>query len=152
MYFACWQNKKGGKMRKFLMVFFRVVLGVILISKGIMFGNNPHDLGTVLNASSMEFWSPWFIHILMFAHLVGGLFIIMGLKTRLASIIQVPILIGAVILNFSKGGMPSEFILSLSALILSCIYAYKGSGAFSVDHSITNDSPYASKDKHIHHV
>jgi len=138
-------------MRKFLMVFFRIVLGVILIIKGIMFGQNPHDLGTVLNAGSMEFWSPWFIHVVMFAHLAGGLFIVLGLLTRLVSIIQIPILLGAVALNYMAGGMSGEFILALAALILSGVYSYYGAGAFSLDHSIHSDSPY-SKDRHIHHV
>lgn len=74
--------------------------------------------------------------IITYVNLLGGLFIATGLFTRWASILQIPILIGAIIFVNSKAGMNFsnyELILSIIVLILFVVFFYKGSGALSAD-------------------
>lgn len=69
-------------------------------------------------------------------HLVGGVLLIVGLYTRLAAFIQLPILLGAVFLVHWQDGLLSanqslEFSsLVLFLLLLVCVF---GSGRWSLD-------------------
>lgn len=70
------------------------------------------------------------------AHLVGGALMIVGLYTRLAALIQLPVLVGAVFLVHWQGGLLSanqslEFsALVLYLLLIVCVF---GSGKWSLD-------------------
>ena len=122
----------------------RVALGLILFWKGISFIRNSLSLQTMVrqtgigildkNAETISF-------IITYANLLGGFLIIVGLFTRWASIIQIPILIGAVFLVNAREEMnvsSIELILSGIVLILLVIFAIKGSGAISADEYFHN--------------
>lgn len=70
------------------------------------------------------------------AHLVGGVLLVVGLYTRLAALVQLPILIGAVVVVHWQDGLLSanqslEFSsLVLFLLLLVCVF---GSGRWSLD-------------------
>lgn len=70
------------------------------------------------------------------AHLMGGALLVVGLYTRLAALVQLPILIGAVFLVHWNDGLLSadqsfEFsALVLFLLLLVCVF---GSGRWSLD-------------------
>jgi len=70
------------------------------------------------------------------AHLIGGALLLVGLYTRLAALVQLPVLIGAVFLVHWQDGLLSadqslEFsTLVLFLLVLVCIF---GSGPWSLD-------------------
>ncbi|OYX97029.1 MAG: DoxX family protein, partial [Sphingobacteriia bacterium 35-40-5] len=69
-------------------------------------------------------------------HLVGGVLITLGLVTRFAAVIQIPILLGAVFfVNLTKGFSPlnSELWLSVLVLMLLILFWIVGSGPYSVD-------------------
>ena len=72
----------------------------------------------------------------MAAHLVGGALMIVGLYTRLAALIQVPVLIGAVFLvHWQEGLLSANQSLEFSALVLYlllvvCVF---GGGSWSLD-------------------
>lgn len=72
----------------------------------------------------------------MAAHLVGGALMIVGLYTRLAALIQLPVLIGAVFLvHWQEGLLSANQSLEFSALVLYlllivCVF---GSGEWSLD-------------------
>jgi len=74
--------------------------------------------------------------IITYANLLGGFLVIVGLFTRWASIVQIPILLGAIIFINVKAGMSagnSELLLSILVLILLIVFAVKGSGVISAD-------------------
>src|SRR5205814_1568654 len=76
-------------------------------------------------------------HYVVFAHLIGGVLIVVGLITRIAIIAQLPILLGAIFLVNSKAGFFSanstELWLSILILFLLVFFLIEGSGPWSVD-------------------
>ena len=74
------------------------------------------------------------IHYVAPAHLVGGLLIIFGLLTRWAVIVQLPILIGAIVINFIGEMDTMNLILSLSVFLLCVFFIFYGSGKHSADY------------------
>ena len=73
------------------------------------------------------------IHFVVPAHFIGGLLIVFGLLTRWAVIAQIPILIGAVSINFAGEMDTGNLILAIVALLLCVFFAFYGSGKHSVD-------------------
>lgn len=79
----------------------------------------------------------------MAAHLVGGALMIVGLYTRLAALIQLPVLVGAVFLvHWQEGLLSANQSLEFSALVLYlllivCVF---GSGDWSLDARWRNQS------------
>ena len=97
----------------------RIVLGLIILSKGISFiADTEAQKDWMLQGSAFHFsglMAMAIIHVVAFAHLVGGLLIAMGLVTRFAVVVQIPILVGAVFfVNIWRGFSPlnSELLLS----------------------------------------
>ena len=86
---------------------------------------------------NVEFGSLIYIvlgHYVVFAHIVGGLLIVMGLFTRFACLIQIPILLVAVVLvNFKEKMMEpySELFLSIIVLLLLIYFLIVGNGPWS---------------------
>ena len=121
----------------------RIVLGLIIFSKGIALISDTGAQQEILINNSIFGFSGMMasvaIHIVAFAHLVGGILIIIGLVTRFAVVIQIPILICAIVfVNISNGFSPlnSELWLSLLVLCLLVLFWIVGSGPISVDHQI----------------
>jgi len=121
----------------------RVLLGIFLCIKGIEFLSQMSlELDRV--ASRMTF-SPFMLmvvgHYTIFAHLLGGFLLAIGLATRLACIIQIPILIGAVIFNASEGIWKpySELSLSIIVLILLVYFLIAGNGRWSFEQLVHED-------------
>jgi uncharacterized membrane protein YphA (DoxX/SURF4 family) len=75
-------------------------------------------------------------HYIVFAHLVGGLFLAIGLLTRAACIFQIPVLIGAIIfINQTAMFRPfSQMAITVVVLILLIYFLVAGNGPWSVDH------------------
>lgn len=116
----------------------RVALGVFLCYKGIDFLNNMNEVEGLAGAKLpfSSFVLVLVVHYVVFAHLMGGILLSLGALTRLACIIQVPILIGAVIFINSSSGFwkPfSELWLSILVLALLVYFLIVGSGPWSVD-------------------
>jgi uncharacterized membrane protein YphA (DoxX/SURF4 family) len=126
---------------KVLFLTLRVTLGLIIVLKGIIFIRNFEYLNSLLRHSSFRLGISFWVYYIGFAHLLGGIFIIMGLLTRVAVLLQVPVLAGAVFfINhwenvFSRNG---EFILSLLVLCMLFYFLAKGSGEVSVDRYLKN--------------
>jgi putative oxidoreductase len=116
----------------------RIALGVFLLLKGIAFMENTAYLKNIIDSQDVIDLSPIVLIILVyyvtFAHMVGGILIALGILTRLASIIQIPIVLGAVFLT----GIFHEAINtmawpSITALILLVLFTILGSGPISLD-------------------
>ncbi len=121
----------------------RIVLGLIIFSKGIaLISDTGRQQELLLNNSIFgfsEMMSSVAIHLVAFAHLVGGILITIGLVTRFAAVIQIPILICAILfVNISHGfsALNSELWLSIIVLFLLILFWVIGSGPISVDHQI----------------
>ena len=116
--------------------FIRIILGILIFAKGVSFIMDRNSVSDLIQRTSFQLsiWSA--VHYIVFAHLVGGIFISLGLKTRLAVLIQIPILVGAVFfVNITDGFsfLNSEFWLSLLVLILLLYFLVVGSGPMSLD-------------------
>jgi uncharacterized membrane protein YphA (DoxX/SURF4 family) len=117
----------------------RIALGIFLCWKGIDFLRNTSNL-----TSLMELRSPFsrFVIILLghyvaFAHIIGGFFLTIGMFTRAACLIQIPILLGAVIfvnINATRDAFSpySELFLSIIVLLLLIYFLIIGNGPLSV--------------------
>ncbi len=73
-------------------------------------------------------------HYAAFAHMVGGILLALGLFTRLACLIQIPVLLGAIIfVNTSRDMLRpySELILSILILLLLIYFLIAGNGPWS---------------------
>jgi uncharacterized membrane protein YphA (DoxX/SURF4 family) len=116
----------------------RIALGAFLCFKGVEY---LYNMGTMLNliTNKMAFGS--FSSMLMsnyiaFAHLLGGILLILGVLTRFACLIQIPILLGAIFfVNLSPDNMYrpfSELILSIVVLLLLILFLVVGNGKWSM--------------------
>lgn len=122
----------------------RIVLGLFLIYKGIEFLNNMSSLMNLMtnNLSFDNFALVMLSHYIVFAHMLGGFLLVLGLLTRFACLIQIPILLGAVVLVNSSGGWLrpfSELWLSIITLLLLVLFVIVGNGPWSFDWFVEKD-------------
>ncbi len=117
----------------------RIYLGIGLFIRGLIFftsGSNITFGGLGGNAAATWLGSGLVLHYVLLAHLCGGVLLAFGLLTRLAAAVQVPVLIGAVIVHASDGifalGQSLEFASFVLVTLLFIIVA--GPGRLSVDH------------------
>lgn len=111
----------------------RVALGVFLFIKGVYFMSNLPILLGLYEPLKTYAGDMIMVHYIAPAHFVGGVLIVFGLLTRWAIIAQLPVLIGAVLVNF-LGEMNLENLILSSAVLLICIFfLIYGSGKHSVD-------------------
>ncbi|MEO8822427.1 MAG: DoxX family protein [Ginsengibacter sp.] len=116
----------------------RIILGLILFWKGIVFIRDTELLKSLIEQSGIGVFSKnseTITFILAYLTLLCGLFILTGLFTRTSSIVQIPILFIAIVFVNIKNieQSSSELILSIVVFILLILFAIKGSGALSAD-------------------
>jgi len=116
----------------------RIALGVFLLLKGIAFMENTAYLRDLIDSQDVVDLSPGVLMVLVyyvtFAHMIGGILITLGIFTRLASLIQIPIVLGAVFVTgiFREPINALEWP-SVTALILLSVFTIIGSGPISLD-------------------
>jgi uncharacterized membrane protein YphA (DoxX/SURF4 family) len=117
----------------------RIALGVFLIYKGVDFLRNSSDLITLLKNTSpfSGFILVMLGQVISFAHIIGGIFLIIGMFTRAACLLQIPILLCAIIFVNIKGTQDtfnpySELFLSIIVLLLLVYFLIIGNGSLSV--------------------
>ncbi len=115
----------------------RVLLGVFLFYKGVVFIQNIDALKAVIDESPwLTVMSFWLAHYIVFAHLLGGVLIIFGLLTRVAVLAQIPILLGAIFFVHTSTGLFKVHEgtgLSILVLLLLVFFLVEGSGPISFD-------------------
>jgi putative oxidoreductase len=114
----------------------RIALGIFLCYKGVDFLFNMSRLISLMpNRSSFgDFAYIMAGQYVVFAHILGGIFLILGLFTRFACAIQIPILLGAVIFVNSNREMLqpySELLFSILILLLLIYFLIIGNGPWS---------------------
>ncbi len=120
------------------LVVFRVLLGVCLFVRGILFLINLPDLQLQIDNSSLSSLdnSLWLAPIISWVHILGGTLITIGLFTRASVLAQIPIVLGAIIFINSTNGVyavHSEFIFSIFILLLLIVFFVEGGGEISMD-------------------
>ena len=118
------------------LVFIRVILGLLLFAKGIDFIRDIAGLQAILRTSDLESDFPFLAFCIAGSHLLGGVFIILGLFTRIVAAIQLPIIIGALWIN--QSGVELTYAASIFLLLL--LFLLEGSGPISLDSFYFGDS------------
>ncbi len=111
----------------------RIGLGIFLCFKGIQFLGNMSGMLNLMT-TKMSFGS--FTAVLMsnyiaFAHILGGILLILGVLTRFACLLQIPILLGAIFfINLSSDMYRplSELYQSIIVLLLLVCFLVVGNG------------------------
>ena len=132
-------------------IFLRIALGVILIWKGINFINETSVLESVIKQSNVSIFTRNDAIVALVSTiltLLCGLFITVGLVTRVAAIIQLLIFsIGAILYihggHINRNGF--ELVLTVVVPFLLLVFFTKGSGAFSVDEYLRRGSAFDKK-------
>ncbi|HEY6906789.1 MAG TPA: DoxX family protein [Ignavibacteriaceae bacterium] len=137
-----WANRHHPKWIDYL----RMLLGIILIMKGITLIINREQVMLNMEMSNIDVFS--FLvtsqYVLVF-YIAGGLLVAIGLLTRVIVLFQIPILVATIIfIDYHKGlfALNSELIYSVLILGLLIFYFIYGSGKISVDYilSITKET------------
>ena len=130
---SAWDNKYP-----VLFVILRVVLGLILVLRGIYFLTTIKPLFYLIKdsrLSGLNINMPLALFI-CWVHILGGTFIILGFLTRISVWAQIPIILGAIIfinLNNSLSVTYPDLLLSVFVLILLILFALAGGGKISMD-------------------
>ena len=118
-------------------VVLRVALGLLLFIKGFSFMFNATALTQFMENNPILTGAQWWLLIVItWAHMLGGVLIIIGLLTRYAVLLQIPILLGAVFFLTTKNsvlGGPSELVFSILVLLLLVFFLIEGGGPISLD-------------------
>ncbi|SHI79366.1 DoxX family protein [Aquimarina spongiae] len=112
----------------------RIALGVFLFIKGINFISNSQILVDLIKPVQNLAGSMIVIHYVAPAHLIGGVLIAFGLLTRWSVTAQLPLLIGAVLINFLGEMNPANLVIASVILLLCVFFMFYGSGKHSVDY------------------
>ena len=130
-------NEWSSKHHPQWLVVLRVALGMSLLLKGFGFIQNSVVLSGYIAQTTFIQNASWLIYVIPWVHLLGGSTIIMGLFTRAATLIQIPILVGAVFFVNARHGIlagGSDLMFSIIVLLLLIFFFVEGSGYFSLDH------------------
>jgi len=111
----------------------RIALGIFLFYQGVYFMSNLSLLTDLYKPIESITGNVLLVHYIAPAHFVGGFLIVFGLLTRWAILAQLPILIGAVSINFVGEMNTTNFLLSFSVLLVCIFFLFYGSGKHSVD-------------------
>lgn len=122
----------------------RIYLGISLLIKGIKFFLDPEQASQYMDMTKLPFFEFLSIHVIAIVHIAGGLLLAIGLITRIAALIQVPILLGAVFFvhlqqGFFSRGQDLEYVILV--LILLLVFTVYGGGQLSVDHILERREP-----------
>ena len=130
----------------------RIALGIFLIVKGIQFLQNMSMLMSLMenSLSFNAFLLVLLSHSIVFAHLLGGVLLALGLLTRFACIIQLPILLGAIILVNASGGVLdhfSELLVSVVVFLLLVLFLIVGNGPWSFEWFVQRENRLNKSEK-----
>ena len=132
-----WSNKHHPKW----LVVLRVVLGLGLFFKGFGFIQNSVELTSFFSATSYFGKANWINTVIPWIHLLGGSMIIVGLFTRMWTLVQIPILLGAIFFVNAKTGAfagETDVMFPIIILVLLVFFFIEGGGPISLDNYFKN--------------
>jgi putative oxidoreductase len=110
--------------------FIRSFIGIALFVRGYILFSDPEAIMKLAGDNQLHMWFSY----VTIGHLMGGLFMALGIFTRLGALIQIPLLVGAVFVvhdkNLLEGGQSLE--LSVLVLFLLAVCFIYGSGKYSL--------------------
>lgn len=114
----------------------RVLFGAFLLYKGVYFLQDTEALYGLVRGVANEGTYFILVHYVALTHICGGAFIMMGLITRWCALVEIPIFLGAILVNFIGTMHPLNLLQATLALVVSGFFVFYGSGRHSVDHSL----------------
>jgi putative oxidoreductase len=118
----------------------RIYLGLGLFARGLLLITNtsPGYFVDFFERAGHSWLGPGMLmHYVMVAHFVGGLLLTIGFLTRIAALVQVPILAGAVFVVHRQDGLfalGQSLEFSALVLFLLVMFTINGAGRLSLDH------------------
>ena len=112
----------------------RIVVGIFLFWKGVSFMTDTEYYNQLIQPIKTLGGGMLIVHYVMAAHMVGGVMIVFGLLTRWAIFSQLPILLGAFLINFVGEMHIGNLILSLLLFSICVFFLFYGSGKHSADY------------------
>ena len=118
---------------RIISLIFRLILGLTLFIKGVSFIRNKVLIETLISKNAILEKLTFLNLLIPFIHILGGFFILIGIYTRIAILIQIPIIIAAIIFLFNSGSdvYPKEIAFATTILIMLVIYLKFGDGFYS---------------------
>ena len=114
----------------------RVYLGAGLFFRGLVLALTDTGLQQLTGGAAPSLTTSGVALYVMAAHLVGGALLVVGLYTRLAALVQIPVLAGAVlVVHWQNGLLSANQSLEFSALVLfllGLVFLF-GGGRWSLD-------------------
>ncbi|MCJ8292414.1 MAG: DoxX family protein [Crocinitomicaceae bacterium] len=129
-------NKWANSHMSLTMDSIRMILGIFLFIKGIQFASQTELLVDLIQPNDVSSSTLLVAHYVTLVHFAGGILVLFGLLTRLALLFQLPIFIGAVIINVMNGAESVVMAQALFGLIGSIVFILYGSGRYSVDYKM----------------
>jgi putative oxidoreductase len=123
----------------------RIILGLFLVNKGIIFLNDSGYLRDLILEKEAVNQPPALVSAIVmyvsYIHVLGGGLMALGLYTRLWAFLQIPAVFGAVFLvNITSPYVNSELWLSILVLALLVLFVIIGSGPLSIDRLLTKEA------------
>lgn len=121
----------------------RIFIGIALLIRGFIFLSDSSQMAEITQRTELD----WIGYYVIFAHIVGGFLLTLGLYTRLAALIQLPVLVGAVLLVHVREGLLSEnqsLELAVLVLVILLVFFAIGAGKLSLDYKLFGPSRRAS--------
>lgn len=118
----------------------RIYLGLGLLARGLLLITNSSTgyMVDMLQRSGQSWLTTGImLHYVMLAHFVGGLLLTIGFLTRIAALVQIPILAGAVFIVHRNDGlfaMGQSLEFSALVLFLLGVISVSGAGKLSLDY------------------
>ena len=134
--YIAWANSH----REYWLDCVRIYLGLGLFARGLLLvGNSSTGFFNDLVQGAGQSWLTHgvLLHYVILAHFVGGLLLTIGFLTRLAALIQIPVLIGAVFfVHRGEGLLASTQSLEFACLVLFLlvVFTVSGEGKLSLDY------------------
>jgi len=114
----------------------RVYLGAGLFFRGLVLALTDTGLQQLTGGAAPSVTTSGVALYVMTAHLAGGALLVVGLYTRLAALLQIPVLAGAVlVVHWQNGLLSANQSLEFSALVLfllGLVFLF-GGGRWSLD-------------------
>lgn len=118
--------------------FFRILLGVVLIWKGIEFKENLHAFTTLIQGGiGATVTASLIAHTIIVVHVIGGFLIALGTRTRLWCLIVLPVPVFAVLWGELRNTLLTPYsqpLLTFSVLFALIFFLIEGDGVLSIDH------------------
>jgi uncharacterized membrane protein YphA (DoxX/SURF4 family) len=112
----------------------RIILGIFLFIKGVDFMSNHQLMAEMIKPFQSIPGGMIIMHYVAPAHFVGGFLLVIGLLTRWVVLAQLPIIIGAILVNFLGEMNVSNLILATIVFVLLIFFLIYGSGKHSADY------------------